>query len=868
MLASKRRFAVSEVFIVQRAMYITIPVINFDFLNPDQYSAGLFLLLFLAVALVLFLWFRKKSASRDDAEKTRSLLLKHKGLFDNLFSHPLTQEQRLSIVDDSYRILVIASAGSGKTTTLIGKYAFLLKERLATPREILVLAFNKDIEKEVKERIKRLVPGDINPEVYTFHGFGLKLLNEAQGKKTLDRLAESSSDGLLDKKNMLEIIDRAKKGYPEIERWILEFKAECPYHQIGEFARNEEEYNETVASYPYRKGYFKGGEYRPRRIPSLNSKYWVRSQQELSIINSLILEGVEVEYEKTPPGWPIVPDFYYPQIDLWHEHIAIRKDGSSPFGEKYVSGYLRKKKFYREQGKDCLFTYSYEYYEGTVLEKIFKKLREKGISFNPPSQAEINKRVEELYTDGTYKLIARCIKLAKESGLDPAGLSQRLDSLSDRLRSRMFKRFFLPILESYQEILDENGTIDFEDMILRPTRYLRDDERNRSWTGQYKYVLVDEFQDISESRKNFLTQILIPDSRLFAVGDDWQSIYRFTGSDTMAMKKFLESAAPLVAENKTPDQKIYSFRPQVYRIQETFRTCKPVSDSASEFIQRNPSQIRKSVHSRPQGDTAASVNICSVDRYDNENLKKILNLIPQSDKSKGIFILGRKNRDIENIDPENLMTWRKDLRISKSTIHKSKGLEDDIVIVLGMDSDMEGFPNHWGEDPLVSVFLPPGDSYSNSEDRRVMYVAMTRAREKIFLVNVSIKPSSFTTEIKEICRRLDIKLNYIVLRENIVGVCPKCLSKGLVEGAWRGALVRRVRKNTPPYSIFLGCSNFPTELCSYTSNEVPCPACLAKGETALLEVRFNETMGKHEVSCKDCDYSKDYDSFRRDERED
>ena len=848
-------------------MYMTVSVINFDFSNFDQYSAGLFLLLLLAVALVLFLWFRGKSASRAEEEKTRSLLLKHKQLFDNLFSHPLTEEQRLSIVDDSYRTLVIASAGSGKTTTLIGKYAFLLKEGLATPREILVLAFNRDIGEEVKERIKKLVPSAVNPEVYTFHAFGLELLNRVEGKKRLDGLAKSTSDGFLDKDHMLKIIDKAKKKCPEIENLILKFKAECPYHQIEEFARNEEEYNEAVASYPYRKGYFSGGQYKPRRIPSLDKRYWVRSQQELTIINSLILEGVSVEYERKHPGWDIVPDFYYPEIDLWHEHIAIGRDGSSPFGKEYVSKYFWKKKFYHDQGKDCLFTYSYEYYEGTVLEKILKKLHEKGASFNPPSQEEINKRIEELYTDDTYKLIARCIRLAKESGLDPTGLSRRLDSLPDRFRSSMFKKFFLPILESYQEILDENGTIDFEDMILRPTRHLRDGERDRFWPGQYKYVLVDEFQDISESRKNFLAQILVPDSRLFAVGDDWQSIYRFTGSDTMAMKKFLESASPLVAENKAPEQNIYSLRPRAYRIQETFRTCKPVSDAASEFIQKNPAQIRKSVRSRPSGDTAPSVNICSVDSYDNENLKKVLNLIPKSDKSKGVFILGRKNRDIENIDPNNLMVWRKDLKISRSTIHKSKGLEDDIVVVLGMDSDMEGFPNHWGEDPLVSVFLPTGDNYSNSEDRRVMYVAMTRAREKVFLVNMSIKPSSFTTEVKEICRRLDIKFNDVVLRENVVGVCPKCLSKGLVEGRYRGALVRRVRKNTPPYSIFLGCTNFSTELCSYTSNEVPCPACLEKGETALLDVWFNKGLRKHEVFCKDCDYSRDYNSFRRNERE-
>ena len=209
------------------------------------------------------------------------------------------------------------------------------------------------------------------------------------------------------------------------------------------------------------------------------------------------------------------------------------------------------------------------------------------------------------------------------------------------------------------------------------------------------------------------------------------------------------------------------------------------------------------------------------------------------------------------------MAYRDDLRISRGTIHKSKGLEDDIVIVVGMDSGMKGFPKHGGEDPLISVFLPLSDGYPNSEERRVMYVAMTRAREKVFLVSQSVQPSSFTVEVKEICKRLGIKFNDVVLRGDVVGPCPECLSKGLVEGRWRGGLVRRVRSNPPPYSIFLGCTNFGKRLCSYTSSEVPCPACLTKGKTVWLSVCSKQDLKKPGVFCSGCDYRKDYDSFRR-----
>lgn len=847
--------------------YVDQVVFHAIFFVPQVDLMSTLFLFSLIVIFALLLWFWKGSSPKQDTTKTESLLLKHKELFDNLFPHPLTMEQRLSIVDDSHRALVIASAGSGKTTTLLGRYAFLLEEGLASPQEILVLAFNKAIEQELSEKIRNL-PGGPDPEVYTFHGLGLELLNRVEGRKKVDILAESSSDGLLNSNNVQRIIDRAKGRYSKIEQWISEFRAECPYHQIEEFATDEREYNEAVSSYPYRRESFQPGkDFRPRRIPSLDKRYWVRSQQELAIINSLIIKGVCVEYEKPHPDGEITPDFYYPEIDLWHEHFAIDRNGDSPF-EGYVETFRQKKELYGNQDRDVLFTYSYEYYEGTVFEKIFKKLDERGISYNPPTKEYIDRRLGELYTDDTYNLIARCIKLFKSNGLSPESLSVLFDSVHDRTRGGLFKRFFLPLLEAYEEILRENDTVDFEDMILGPTRHLSGAGRDGFWQDRYKYILVDEFQDISESRKNFLAQILGPRSRLFAVGDDWQSIYRFTGSNSMAMKEFADSDGPLVFENRMSEIKGSSFKPRVYRIQETFRTCRPISDVASEFIQRNPAQIRKSVRSRPPDDDAPAVNICCVDRYDTENLKKVLDLIPRSDKEKGVFLLGRKNREIDSVSLKSLAGYRDDLRIRKGTIHKSKGLEDDIVIVLGMDSGMRGFPGCAAEDPLVSVFLPLRDDYPDSEERRVMYVAMTRAREKIFLVNKSVQPSSFTEEVKEICRSLDIKLNDIVLRGDVIGPCPECLNKGLVEGRWRGALVRRVRSNPPPYSIFLGCTNFGRGLCNYTSNEVPCPVCLAKGKTTRLGVRFNESMEKHEVFCADCDYCKDYGFFGRESGED
>jgi DNA helicase-4 len=378
------------------------------------------------------------------------------------------------------------------------------------------------------------------------------------------------------------------------------------------------------------------------------------------------------------------------------------------------------------------------------------------------------------------------------------------------------------------------------------------------------------------------------------VGDDWQSIYRFTGSDNMIIKSFKDIYHTFLSFNisseydqretvqlsakkieSEPDQERVSQlfiddatskggidfdflqdEPNAsFMIQSNFRTGDAINKAASHFIQKNPFQITKEVKSNnilSNEQKERAINFCEISSYDNHSIERILKSIPEDGKKRDVFILGRKNSDFTEIKPGPLMNERPDLSIKKSTIHKAKGLESDIVILLGLEGGIKGFPNKTGDDPLVSIFLPKEDSFADSEERRVMYVAMTRAKEMIFFVNRLHDRSEFVDEVIETCKELDIKFNEDIFNQGIKP-CPECQEKGN-EG------FMQLLKNRENKSIFLGCNFFFSlneELqCRYTENVVPCTKCKNRGvDSELQVVERNQT---YFIVCETCNHSEEF----------
>jgi DNA helicase-4 len=291
---------------------------------------------------------------------------------------------------------------------------------------------------------------------------------------------------------------------------------------------------------------------------------------------------------------------------------------------------------------------------------------------------------------------------------------------------------FQPIYEQYTQLLKERGEIDFTDAILEATRICRS-----SRPVTYDYIIVDEFQDISVDRYEFLKELRRgdPPAKLYCVGDDWQSIYRFSGSDMALFNQFPEYFGPT----------------DICKIETTYRFGEPLVSQSSTFVQRNEAQIKKSIHSfNPHLRT--ELQFCSYNRPSySKTIEDIVRSIP-SDKS--IFLLGRYSFDdyylsyaYQSVKDGNRFYYIiGDRKIEFLTVHKSKGLEADYVILLQCNDDTYGFPSLVSDDPVLKYVLTESDQFPYGEERRLFYVAITRAKLKTYVLYDYRFPSVFVNE--------------------------------------------------------------------------------------------------------------------------
>ncbi len=857
----------------------------------------IFFLLIIVIAIFVFKNNNSFSLPQESYKKTepeyikieKNNLIRYKEFFDNLFEYSLTQDQRKSIVCDADRLLSVASAGSGKTSTLVGKFAYLVKSKKAKESEILILSFNRSVKEELEKRLKQL--GHNDAEIETFHSLGRKILKSANEPFQIDKMALGDGDSFLTSFQVKSLISKAEIKSPTIRLKIAEFTALTQYHLIENFAEDQNEYNEAISSYPYKRNKFKfNDEFRPLKIPALDGKTWVRSQQELFIANLLVLNGINFKYEaplSVGENDSINPDFYYPDIDLWHEHYAIDEKGKSPFGEKYEENHKLKEEFYKRSSIKVFSTNLKDYSSGEIEHKIFSKLESNGLQKNPLSLLDIELKLKEIYTDSTHSLIANLIGLHKENNSSISETLSKLDSLHDQTRAQKFKEIFFPLLDAYQEILASNRTIDFSDMMTKANKIIEGNNKNNSdqtSIQNFKYILVDEFQDISKSREKLIKSILScnKESKLFGVGDDWQSIYRFTGSDISIMTDFKNrfnfKKDKVEGDSNQPLFEIKE-RIEVMNISETHRFPDSIVKLSSEFIQKNPNQLKKEIKTDKKG---GRIFLCKIEKYKTQDLKNILDHI--SSGKKKVFLLARKNQDIDNIDFEELKLYRPDLDIKFSSIHRVKGSERDVIIILGMDGGMFGLPRIFSEDPLVSIYLPKEDEFRDAEERRVLYVAMTRGREDIFLVSAPGKdyvfynePSVFYDEIKRICEKEFLPennkiFNELDFTESIP--CKVCANKKINQ-KMRIKTVRNTKKNIESGNfpgVFMGCSGFSKNIksptfCNHSERKAICINCYSKDKKNLseLEVIEEDENGrkKYFVFCSNCNFKKDYFYYQK-----
>ena len=298
------------------------------------------------------------------------------------------------------------------------------------------------------------------------------------------------------------------------------------------------------------------------------------------------------------------------------------------------------------------------------------------------------------------------------------------------------KKILIIIFNIYKIYIEEKqslGKYDFDDLIVESTKIVKHTNLN------YKYIIIDEFQDTSQIRLNLIKEIhKYTNAIINVVGDDWQSIYRFSGCDLNIFFNYT---------NIFPNVKTINLK-------NTYRNSFELIKIASRFIEKNPLQIKKDLYS----DKYSSNPLIFVP-YNNQKiiLKRILDFFINKN-IQDIMILSRNNFDIYNyIDNKNYnlidnILYYKNISIKYYTIHKSKGLEENYVIILNCNNDYLGFPNKIENNKIINKILPSKE-LRYSEERRLFYVAITRAREKTYLLYDKNKPSIFIKEIKKIAKK-------------------------------------------------------------------------------------------------------------------
>lgn len=674
----------------------------------------------------------------------------HAAFFDVVEKTKLTEEQRRAAIIFEDRNLLVAAAGSGKSSTLIGKAGYAIRRGLFKPSEIVALAFSRKAAAELNGRIRlRLGPslGDQRLRANTFHALGALIVRSvARQSGTKLRLVKKDSE----KPRLDAVLKKLSEDTDFLGNW-LHFASLCKEPVPADDAfESFEDYEKHVESKRQARRNGKAADFQPLVGGP------VRSAEELAIANWLYLNGIPFEYEKRfephPPEWEkFEPDFYFPDIDCWYEHFGLNAQGEAPrfFRPGYAAQAAKKRQWLDQHAAGRWFeTRSHQYREGVLFDELKAALQRHGQVFQPRSADEVLARVKVMRQTDVLDLILKILHLVKGNGFDRDEVARRANSLGDNYRAQMFTRVFWPLYDGYNKQLADERAIDFDDMILLAAQYV---ERGQ-YASPYKLVMVDEFQDMSPGRARLVKALLAQqrDSVLFGVGDDWQAIFGFTGSDLQLFMEF-EKVFGATSENL---------------LSKTFRCPQGISDVAAAFIQKNKrGQKPKSVESEldPRVDTV--VDLYDVKRNDDvaSEVEALLSKLASDilslhggkppEKTASVYLLSRyKINNTDGFDAGVLAQLQAKfadvLDIEFMTAHKSKGLEADYVVLLGMNDGYGlAFPSTIKNDPLLEMMLSMHDAFPFAEERRLFYVALTRAKKKCFILFRQRDISPFVLEL-------------------------------------------------------------------------------------------------------------------------
>jgi DNA helicase IV len=701
----------------------------------------------------------------------------------------LNENQKQAVVSEDNRLLVLAGAGSGKTKTLLQKLVYLIEEKGVKPYSILAITFTKNAANEMIDRLiisadqsglyektlanKYRSKDDIDSQRYqyqkkykwidgltlrTFHSFCYQVLkshgvNEFDNKFKIigDEKAEAEDEfvALTAPETVFEVFHKIlihkceqTEFLLELKRHVLDFfvdKIHIPKHDVR-FANHDGKF-----------------------FTALDGTK-VRSKSEQFIADWLFRHSIKYQYEVTlEVDYGFKPDFYIPAGNFFIEHISEKSFPMASKREQFKKAGFHLEEIFEFDTKDsALFHHK--------LDKIMKN-RVPGSYYKTItlSYNEEFKGYHEAVRKFVYQVI-RVMDMMKVENIDPKQIHAKAKS-DQHERIRNFYALAIPLIEAYSAFCVNKSYLDFNDLILRTISLFKTQaDIAASYRSRFEYVLVDEFQDVNNLQVELIKLLLTDRTQLFCVGDDWQSIYGFRGSNVSYIIDFAKHFP----------------HASIVKLNLNYRSTQHIVGASSEVIKFNKYKVEKDIFSSRKSENKI---VIFAGNTEEENIQYVIHevkrLQQEGVRSEEILFLYRRNKMFSNVSEKHKSYYHRlreeGLKVQGKTIHAAKGLEAKVVFILGLTDGDGGFPDIWLEDRIFQIIKKANHELLMEEERRLFYVAMTRAKEKLFLITLRGNESSFLKEIPETYTvRTSIPLKALV---ETIEVCKQCSSE--LNKLWR-----------------------------------------------------------------------------------
>lgn len=694
----------------------------------------------------------------------------------------LNDKQREAVISENKRLLVLAGAGSGKTKTLLQKLIYLIEEKGVSPSKILAITFTKNATNEMLDRL--IISADSTGE-YEKQLFDKRRTKIEKDKerflqqkkhKWIDGLTVKTfhsfcysvlrNDGVNEFDNKFRIIgDEKKDEEDELSKHVAPETVFEVFHKILiENCENTEyllKLKRYILDYIVDKIHLKKDD---NNFFSKDGKHFttldgtkVRSKSEQFIADWFYRHSIKYEYEPelNVKDFSFHPDFFVPEANLYLEHISDLSYPTKAKEEQFQKGKLLLVKTFDSMTKDsALFNHT--------LDKVIKNR----LPSDYQKSTSLNYREEfNHYHSDVKDFIQQVIRVTDMIKVENISIDTVLQNArkDQHERIRNFYELAIPIVKGFIDYCTNKSYLDFNDLISKSTSlFLHHDDVIQKYRNKFEYILVDEFQDVNNLQVELIKLLLTNKTQLFCVGDDWQSIYGFRGSNVnyiVEFEKHFDNA-------------------EIIKLNLNYRSTQNIVGASNEVIKHNKFKVDKDVQASKMSEH--KIVVFSGNNLE-ENIQfcseKVNELLKDGINNDEILFLYRRNK---MFSPYFNFFKGEGTRVQGKTIHASKGLEAKVVFIIGLTEGNGGFPDIWLEDRIFQIIKKANHDILMEEERRLFYVAITRAKDKLFLITEKGNESSFLKEIPDVFTVRTVNQMTSVVEK--IETCNKCFSQ--LEKLW------------------------------------------------------------------------------------